>query len=359
MKKLAMKQVVFRKTAWLMLAGTLVTAGAFAQGVNTRQRATQAQDTTGQVINPATGNPITPPAPPPQETYTGTVTPQGVSGISLRADNVFGIDSLKPSMRNDWAVESDTANFRVPLAYQYIRPDDAIWGKRVWAEIDTRQKMNLPFRYPGFDENGNSLTLINILMNAITRDSIQAFNPIDDRFTTPMTAQEVAQEVHGQAQTIRVTNPITGQETDTTIYNDFDPNSVTRYRLKEDWVFDKATSTLYCRIIGIAPERTVLNDDGSIRAYAPMFWLYYPDLRPVLARFDVYNPQNYYQRMSWEDLFEMRFFTSFIIKEDNPFDRSIKDYITGNTEEDGVRRLLEGKKIREEIFNYEQDLWSY
>jgi len=55
----------------------------------------------------------------------------------------------------------------------------------------------------------------------------------------------------------------------------------------------------------------------------------------------------------------MRFFASYIIKEDNPFDRSIKDYITGNTQQDGIKRLLEGRKIRDEIFNYEQDLWAY
>lgn len=353
---MAMKKVVFIRTAALAACVTLVAAGAMAQ--NTRLRNTVPQDN-APVANPATGNSVTPPPPPPQETYTGTVGPNGVTGVSLRPDNVFGIDSLKPSLRNDWAVQRDTSSFREPLAYQYIRQDDAIWGKRVWAEIDTRQKMNLPFRYPGYDESGNSLTLINILLNAVRSDSVMAFNPIDDRFTTPMSADEVAQEVHGQAQTIRVTNPITGLETDTTIYNDFDPNSVSRYRIKEDWVFDKATSTLYCRIIGIAPERTILNDDGSVRAYAPMFWLYYPDLRAILARYDVYNSKNYYQRMSWEDLFEMRFFASYIIKEDNPQDRTIKEYIPGDDQQDGIRRLLEGQKIRDEIFNYEQDLWAY
>lgn len=339
---MVMKKVAIQKTAWLVALSFLAAGSASAQGVT----------------NPATGNSVSTPPPPAPETYTGTVTPQGVTGVSLRPDNVFGIDSTKASMRNDWAVDRDTSALQ-PLVYQYIRPDDAIWGKRVWVEIDTRQKMNLPFRYPGYDEQGNSLTLINILLGAITRDSVQAFNPIDDRFTTPMSAAEVAQEIHGQAQTIRVTNPITGLETDTTIYNDFDPNSVARYRLKEDWVFDKATSTLYCRIIGIAPERTILNDDGSIRAYAPMFWLYYPDLRSVLAKYDVYNPSNYYQRMSWEDLFEMKYFASYVIKEDNPFDRTIRDYIPGNTEEAGVKRLLEGRKIKDEIFNYEQDRWAY
>jgi gliding motility associated protien GldN len=334
-----MEKVNFWRAGWLVVMATMIVWTASAQ-VNTGGKGSN------PVVNPATGNAVTPPQAPPTDT----------GRVSLRDDNVSGI---RPSLRNDWAVKRDTNSTRNPLAYQYVRPDDAIWGKRVWAEIDTRQKMNLSFRYGGHDENGNSLMLINILLNAVMKDSVQAFNPVDDRFTTLMTPAEVAQEVHGQPQTVRITNPVTGKETDTTIYNDFDPSSVTRYRLKEDWVFDKATSTLYCRIIGLAPEKTVLNSDGSIRAYAPMFWIYYPDIRPTLARYDVYNAKNYYQRMSWEDLFAMRFFSSYIIKEDNPFDRSIKDYITGNTQNDGVKRLLEGRKIRSTIFNYEQDLWSY
>lgn len=343
-----MKRSGFKKIMWLLPVIILIWGELSAQ-VNTRVRATAPGDT-NQIVNPATGNAVTPP-PPPSE----TTEPK----VSLRADNVFGIDSVKPSLRNDMAVIEDSNSTRQPLAYQYIRPDDAIWGKRVWTEIDTRQKMNLPFRYPGYDAEGNSMTFINILLNAVLDSNVVAFSPVDDRFTTPMSTAEVAQLIHGKAQTIRVVNPITGLESDTTIYNDFDPNSVTRYRVKEDWVFDKQTSTLYCRIIGIAPERTIFNDDGSVRAFAPMFWLYYPDLRPILSKFDVFNPKNYYQRMSWEDLFEMKYFASHIIKEDNPFDRSIREYIPGNTREAGVKRLLEGKRIHNDIFNYEQNLWAY
>jgi hypothetical protein len=42
---------------------------------------------------------------------------------------------------------------------------------------------------------------------------------------------------------------------------------------------------------------------------------------------------------------------------DNPSDQLIKNYksFTGN----GILQLLEGENIKEKIFNYEQDLWSY
>ncbi|MEX2588914.1 MAG: gliding motility protein GldN, partial [Chitinophagales bacterium] len=84
-----------------------------------------------------------------------------------------------------------------------------------------------------------------------------------------------------------------------------------------------------------------------------LFWCYYPELRPILAQYRVFNRHNDATTVSWEDLFEMRFFSSYIIKESNVQDRRIQDYTAG------VDALLEADKIKYEIFNFEHDLWSY
>lgn len=139
-----------------------------------------------------------------------------------------------------------------------------------------------------------------------------------------------------------------------TTRDEFDARTIVQYKIKEVWVFDKEASALKVRILGIAPMVSRMNDDGSLRASIPLFWVYYPDLRPVLAKFDVYNQNNDAASMSWEDLFEMRFFSSFVIKENNAYNREIKDYI-----KDGTMRLLEGQSIKDKIFNKEQDLWQY
>lgn len=314
-----------------------------------RKAVSQAQGSgngTGQVTNPVTGN---------NASVPGTETPFGSTGsASQRPDNVFGsVDSIKPSMKVDGAIVDTMDKDLKPLTYQYIRKDDAFWGKRIWREIDTREKMNLPFRYPASEDNGSQM-FINILINAIRKGQVTAFDPIDDRFTTPMTLDQLTMQLQGKVDTVMVTDPVTGKETQQVFRNDFDASNIVRFRMKEDWVFDKQTSTMYVRIIGIAPEKAIVNADGSIRAYTPIFWVYYPDLRPVLTRFEVYNPKNYAMRLSWEDVFEMRMFSSYIVKEDNVFDRQISDYIS-----DGVRRLEEGERIKNEIFDWEQSLWQY
>jgi len=49
----------------------------------------------------------------------------------------------------------------------------------------------------------------------------------------------------------------------------------------------------------------------------------------------------------------MRKFSSYIFKESNVFDRRIQDYATG------IDLLLEGEKIKADIFNKEHDMWTY
>ena len=63
-----------------------------------------------------------------------------------------------------------------------------------------------------------------------------------------------------------------------------------------------------------------------------------------------------YGRMTWEELFESRMFASYITKStlDNPSNKTIAQSI-----KDPILRLLEGDNIKDRIFNYEQDLWSY
>ena len=84
-----------------------------------------------------------------------------------------------------------------------------------------------------------------------------------------------------------------------------------------------------------------------------MFWAYYPECREILARHKVFMEGNDASLITWEDLFEMRFFSSYVYKESNVHDLRLQDYLSG------VDLLLASDKIKNEIFNYEHDLWSY
>ncbi len=272
------------------------------------------------------------------------------------------LDTPRKSLRNDASIELQLVKDRTPLAYEHIREDDAVYRQRVWRELDVHEKMNLPFVYKATEDNGNQ-RFISILLNLIHSGDVTAFNAtIDDRFTTPMTFREIAENMVGKPKVIQIPDMMSdpdgskGLTKDTTIQEEFNPDQVERYEIKEEWVFDKESSRMYVRILGIAPEKTIYNADGSFRAVLPIFWVYYPDLRPFLAKYEAYNGKNYGARMSWEELFESRMFSSRVVKStiDNPGDNFISAYI-----KDPILGLLEGDDIKEKIFNYEQDLWSY
>ena len=273
------------------------------------------------------------------------------------------IDAPRPSLRNDNAIQRNLVKERNPLDYENIREDDATYMQRVWREIDVHEKLNIPFVYKAEGDNGNQ-RFIMILLNAIKNGDVTAFSAVggDDRFTTPLPFSNIAELLVGKPKTRQVPDWIAdpdgskGLMKDTTISSEFNPDLVERYWIKEDVVFDKESSRMYTRILGIAPLQTILNEDGSFRAVTPIFWVYYPDLRPMLAKFDVYNGKNYGARMSWEELFESRMFASRVIKStiNNPNDFYISSYV-----KDPILALLEGENVKEKIFNYEQDLWSY
>ncbi|CAL1521367.1 gliding motility protein GldN [Chitinophaga sp. MM2321] len=343
-----MRAVMFNRIGWCtMLLVLLATAVEAQRRGGTTRRRTATEGTTPQqdpnaVVNPATGNAVTPPPPAP--------------AVSQRPDGLTGpvVDTPRKSLRVDGVVERSLARERVPIVYDYIREDDRFWEKRVWQVIDVREKINLPFQYNVEDESGTNQLFISILLEAIKNKEVEAFNPIDDRFTTVMPYDEILGKISGEERTVRSIDPVTGEEKMVTTRDDFDPRTIKQYKIKEVWVFDKEASALKVRILGIAPMVSRINEDGTIRASIPLFWVYYPDMRPTLAKYDVYNQNNDASTISWEDLFEMRFFGSYVVKENNTYNREIKDYI-----KDGTMRLLEGQAIKDRIFNKEQDLWQY
>ncbi len=243
-------------------------------------------------------------------------------------------------------VEKRSKLEREILAYDHIREADIMWQKRIWRVIDVNEKINLPFR-------NRERPLINILLEAADSNQIQLYSTIDDKFTTPMTEEERA-AIAGAIDTVPVVDPETYEVTYDLVPRELNPDDVRRYRLQEIWFFDKESSTMQVRILGIAPLKDELDENGNVLFERAMFWVYYPGARQLLANEDVYAYGNDAAARSWEDVFEARYFNSYIVAESDVLSRRIQDKYT-----DGRQRLMEAERIKQEIFNFEQDLWSY
>jgi gliding motility associated protien GldN len=235
-----------------------------------------------------------------------------------------------------------------PIEYEYQREADVMWSKNIWRVIDVRQKLNTPFTY-------SLLPLAQIIHEAAKKGDIIAYDAAvenADQCLKPMTRDEVA-NIGVRNDTLWTMNVFNGEEEQVVVNNGLSWDKIIKYRVKEVWFFDTKSSTMKVRILAIAPVMADYDANGNYRGDMTMYWIPYASLRNLLATKEVFNAQNDSQHYSWEDLFEMRKFHSYIYKESNVFDRNINEYTTG------MYAQLESERIKQEIFEKEHDQWNY
>ncbi|HYK75461.1 MAG TPA: gliding motility protein GldN [Daejeonella sp.] len=235
--------------------------------------------------------------------------------------------------------------------YAYLRESDVMLSKRIWREIDLREKMNIVFASP----KGR---LIDALMEAIMAGELTAYDATSTK--EDINGDEFSVILKPEAAMARFADSVlvpifdaNGNQTGTQIKpGEFNPDSVIKFRIKEDWIFDKQRSIFEPRIIGIAPMVKV-KAAGEVLDDQPAFWIYFPEARHILVNKEVINRHNDATGLSYDDVFMKRLFSSYIVKQSNPEDLRIKDYAQG------IDKLFESERIRKELMNKEHDLWSY
>lgn len=288
------------------------------------------------------------------------------------------------------------------IPYEHVREADVIWSKRVWRTLDMREKMNHSIYFPhdeftNPDENGkvewirNSTrwSLWTIIRHHIITGDLTVYsdeNPIwpkrkdGDEFKYPILPDPGKDYFTDKNYRERLVNYLAelGPIPENALLNSYgDDDSVDaegnlvfpprdtfwvqskdiiQYKIKEDWFFDKERSVLDVRILGICPVKYYIDpaNPEDIQGTIDMFWLYFPtDCRYVFNNYFVYNEKNGSRWMSFDDFFWKRRFSSFIHKEENVYDRKIEKYRVG------LDALRESDQVRENIRNFEHDLWSY
>ena len=235
--------------------------------------------------------------------------------------------------------------------YANLRESDVMFKKRVWREIDLREKMNSVYASP-------KARLIDLIMNAVMAGELTAYSAAptnDDRngdeFSSILKPEE-AMAKFADSVVVPEFDEKGEQIGSHVAAGEFNPDSIVRFQIKEDWMFDKQRSIYEPRIIGIAP-MVKIRAAGQTLGEQPAFWIYFPEARQIFVTKEVVSRSNDATGLSFDDMFMKRLFSSYIVKESNPEDLRIKDYASG------VDRLYESERIKKELLDYEHDLWSY
>ena len=287
---------------------------------------------------------------------TTTQTAATTSGTQSAVDTTKKVASSKPAKPFDRPLDGYYKKSNILSAkvtpYPNLREADVAYQKRVWREIDTREKMNQFLSSP-------KRRLIDVFMEAIQAGELTAYdatpgqkdNPGGDEFTTQLTA---AQARNKMADSVVVDKfDKNGDKVGSSLKaGELNADSIVKFRIKEDWIFDRQRSIFEPRIVGIAPmiKIKVAGVEGD---YQPAFWIYFPDARPILATKEVVSRSSDATGLSFDDIFMKRIFASYIVKVSNDKDERIKDYAQG------IDRLYEAEKVKKQLMDWELNLWSY
>ena len=292
-----------------------------------------------------------------------------VLGLILSCSIAFAQTDIKPELpKPESARKSLVAGTnipkknmvdRTPIAYPQTDEADIVWERTIWRAVELSERINHPLYFPTIDSKHKSF--IQTVMEGIDSGELLAYG---EEFKSILTPSEVRAQFDA-ADKIRTEEKLDGTG-DTTIYikGSIDWSEVKELLITEEWFFDKRYSQMFVRIVGICPvrifQRSYATSDGDEErsgeySKKQLFWIYYPDARPYLAKSLCFATTNEATAMSYDDLFQRRKFSSRIISEGIALNnRHVDDYSRS-----GLEAMLESQRLEREIRNIEHDFWEY
>jgi gliding motility associated protien GldN len=254
-----------------------------------------------------------------------------------------------------------------PIAYGYIDNRDVLWSKTIWEIIDLNERINFPYYYPTINNgllSNNRKSLFRILYDNIASGEITEIYStsyfIDGEKLTFEDLTDILVSRNLSAEGISKSNA--GEQVTEDDYDTYkiESDKIVQYRIKGTWFFNKRLGELKYRLLGIAPVApdvsTLSQGPEAMKdALVPLFWIWFPDAREALSNNGVFNTRNSSQPITYDHMLNSRRFNATIYREENVYeDRQVNEYIY----EDALRQLLESERIKSEIRDFEQDMWS-
>lgn len=261
------------------------------------------------------------------------------------AQTPYGFDSTFKDDKNHF-------DERKVIPWPNLQSDDVMFVKRVERIIDVREKQNQPMDCP-------SNPLSRLLYKAVLENKLLAFDPVD--LKTPI---NIEQFVKLGSDTEFLNTPVNGDyETykEDTVVNVMIPElRIKRYKIIEDWIYDKKQSQYFARIICIIPQYQ-LKIGGIDLGWVDLCALKYyskdgKDIRHLLVKEPVFNRQNQVSPLSYDDWFEQRLFASYIVKMSNPWGTAIRE--EAEFKDNGIDALLEAEKMKRMLQEKEENLYE-
>ncbi|HET8885435.1 MAG TPA: gliding motility protein GldN [Salinimicrobium sp.] len=282
-----------------------------------------------------------------------------ISASAFAQVNILNVSSPSEiGQKTDAQIANDNDE---PLPYGYVDERDILWSKTTWEVIDLDERVNFPYYYPVDTNNigSNRRSLYDVLMTNIKNGNIETIYA-DSYFREERTLEDISAALSRVDTTnlgieqFNATGQVEAQYIDR---RDISSADIMEYRVRGLWYFDTRQGELKYRLLGIAPVAPDVNfiDDAEPQL-VELFWVWFPGARDVLHDAKAFNNENTSESFSFDHLLNSRRFDGTIYQEDNvQGDRQVDDYIQNNS----LMQLFESQRIKEQIRDFEQDMWNY
>lgn len=250
-----------------------------------------------------------------------------------------------------------------PLEYGYVDDRDIMFSRMTWEKVVLDERVNFPLYYPVDTMNigKDRRSLFDVLWKAVKNGEIDSYG--DSYFTTKRSREQILTSM-SKVDTLDIGyqqfNADGFVDPEYIIKRDIASYDISAYFIKGLWYFDKRQGELKYRLLGIAPAAPDVNfidsEDEANKEPIALFWVFYPDAREILHTAKAFNDKNSAMPFSFDHLLNARRFNGYIYAEENVYgDRTIERYIPDNA----LMQLMESDRIKDEIRNFELDMWSY
>ena len=232
-------------------------------------------------------------------------------------------------------------------------PEDVVWRRDIYREIDLNQNANGGLYYPvePIDKQLNLFTYVFKL-------ALNGYVPV---YEYRLDGNELfTDSAKVKMKTILANFHIYYEEKDGKIRvdnSDIPSAEVKLYYLKESAYFDQANSTFHRKVLAICPVMLREDDFGGEAAKYPLFWVKYSDLAPYLSRQTVMTSNlNNAAMMSMEDYFTLNRYEGKIYKTNNMLGKTLAQYCPTDSALMKEQERIEGelKAFEEKIFGDKQ-----
>ena len=232
-------------------------------------------------------------------------------------------------------------------------PEDVVWRRDIYREIDLNQNANGGLYYPvePIDKQLNLFTYVFKL-------ALNGYVPV---YEYRLDGNELFNDsARVQMKTILDNFHIYYEEKDGKIRvdnSDIPSAEVKLYYLKESAYYDQANSTFHRKVLALCPVMLREDDFGGEAAKYPLFWVKYSDLAPYLSRQTVMTSNlNNAAMMSMEDYFTLNRYEGKIYKTNNMLGKTLAQYCQTDSALMKEQERIEGelKAFEEKIFGDKQ-----